>query len=92
MEAQGAFSPATAYTTGPGDGAPWHKPRVKASLSRISAAPTAEAAHAQAVTEQVVLLHSIRQILVWSLILIPALLTAIGVVVLVLGQPAAPAY
>lgn len=87
QNAAGAFAPSAPDSNAFTDGPPWHTDIVQASLGRISSAPTLEAAHVQAATEQVVLLHSIRRILVWTLILLPVILTAIGIIVLVLGQP-----
>lgn len=85
-----AWAPTTAATTSPGDGVPWHTREVKRSLKRISDAPNLDAAQAQALTEQVILLHSIRRILIWTLVLVPVILTALGIILLVSGQAADP--
>ncbi|RKT49270.1 hypothetical protein [Saccharothrix australiensis] len=72
-----AFDPSTSKaTTGP----TWHSDYVKASLHRIRSSSVDQAV-AQAMTEQVVLLHSIRRILVWTLIIVPTVVVALGVVV-----------
>lgn len=75
---QPAFQPAmSGNDDGPGSGAPWHQPFVKASLHRIRSSATVEAASVQATTEVVVLLHSIRRILIWTAVIIPAALLAV---------------
>jgi hypothetical protein len=84
---QPAFEPATSDNVdGIGSGAPWRQHYVKESLGRVRSAPTVEAAQAQAAIEQVVLLHSIRNLLVWTLIIVPVLLLALGVVFVVIGS------
>lgn len=68
---------------GVGSGPPWRQDFVKASLFRIRSSPTAEAAQAQATTEAVVLLHSIRRLLMWTLVVVPIMLLALGIVLMV---------
>lgn len=85
-----AFQPAKTTIDGLREGPSWSSAFAKKSLKRIEGATTVEAALAQALTEQVILLHSIRRILIWTLVLIPAILTAIGIILLVLGQPQEP--
>jgi len=60
-------------------GPSWQSFPVKASLKRISSAGTIESANAQATTEAVVLLHSIRRTLVWTAVIVPLILVAAGV-------------
>lgn len=74
---QAAFEPTVGRE---GDSGPsWRTYEIKASLKRISAGGTVELAHAQAVTEVVILLHSIRRILMWTAVIIPLVLAAAGV-------------
>lgn len=78
-----------AHTEGVGDGPSWRTSFVKWSLERIEKAATSEAAATQALVEQVVILHSIRRILIWTLVLLPLTLTAIIVILLAAGQSTA---
>ena len=62
-----------------GSGPSWSTDHVKASLTRISTAATADQANTQAVTEAVVLLHSLRRILIWTVVIVPLILVAAGI-------------
>lgn len=76
----GPFQPYISAHDTPSTAPGWKHHAVKASLHRIRHSPTVEDAHAQATTEAVVLLHSIRRVLLWI-----AVLLAILVVVLVIA-------
>lgn len=75
---------------GLGSGPSWRTQDVKRALERIEKAQASDAAATQALVEQVIVLHSIRKTLVWVLVLVPLILTALGVILLVSGQPADP--
>jgi hypothetical protein len=75
---------------GPGNGPSWRTTYVTRAVERIEQAPTVDAAAVQALTEQVVVLHSIRRILIWTLVLVPLILTALGIILLMAGQTADP--
>lgn len=75
-------------TEGVGDGPSWRTQHVKHALQRIEKAPTLDMAATQALTEQVVVLHSIRRILIWTLVLVPLILTALGIILIVSGYAA----
>ena len=68
---------------GPGAGPAWHQPIVEASLRRIDDTTTAEDARVQAAVEQLVVLHSIRRILIWTSVIIPAAVLVLAVILLV---------
>jgi hypothetical protein len=80
---QSAFEPAAPEVTY--SESSWTTDNAKASLKRISSASTVDRANAQAVTEAVVLLHSIRRILMWTAVIIPLLLLAAGIVLMVVA-------
>lgn len=75
---------------GPGNGPSWRAQYAAQSLGRIMKAPTVETVIAQALVEQVVLLHSLRRILIWTLVLVPLIMTAIGIILIASGQAAEP--
>ena len=76
------FEPSKPHASGEiGTGASWKEPAPDSSVARISSRDTWQETHAQALTEVVVLLHSIRRILIWTLVIIP-LIAAIAVGVL----------
>ena len=82
----GPFQPSVSeYHGTPGTGANWKHHFAQASLNRIGNSPSVEDAQAQATTEAVVLLHSIRRILIWTLVIVPVLLVAVGAVVIVMA-------
>ncbi|NUT53670.1 MAG: hypothetical protein HOV94_41235 [Saccharothrix sp.] len=82
----GPFQPYVSdYQGAPGTGPNWNQVFVRASLHRIRHSPTVAEAQAQAATEAVVLLHSIRRILIWTLVIIPAAVLVLAVVLLVAG-------
>lgn len=81
----GPFQPSVSeYQGTPGTGANWTYHAAQASLTRIRNSQSVEEAQAQAATEAVVLLHSIRRILIWTLVIVPVLLVAVGVVLIVM--------
>ncbi|QQQ75713.1 hypothetical protein IOD16_32305 [Saccharothrix sp. 6-C] len=82
----GPFQPfVSVYQGTPGTGANWKHHFAQASLHRIRNSASVEEAQAQATTEAVVLLHSIRRILIWTLVIVPLVLVAVGVVVIVMA-------
>ncbi len=87
----GPFEPYVSKTTGPGTGPSWSEPYAAASLRRIRASATIEEAGVQATTEAVILLHSIRRILMWMLVIIPAIAAALIIVLVAVSESAEPA-
>ncbi|MFD9738082.1 hypothetical protein [Umezawaea sp. NPDC059074] len=83
---QPVFDAEVSPDSGIARGPSWSGYYVKASLARIGNAETPEAVQAQATTEAVVLLHSIRRILMWTAVIIPSLVLALGVILLVVSQ------
>lgn len=75
----GPYQPYVSKETGPGTGPDWSGSYPAASLRRIRASATTEEAGVQATTEAVILLHSIRRILMWMLVIIPV--TAAGLII-----------
>ncbi|MCG8926826.1 hypothetical protein [Lentzea sp. CC55] len=68
----------------------WNNGLPEASLRRIRASATVEEAGVQATTEAVILLHSIRRTLIWTLIIVP--LTVLGLLITIVavgGEPTA---
>lgn len=94
----GAFVPLKPERQGAGLPPDWTTGNVTASLKRIRSAETMGGAQAQATTEAVVLLHSIRRMLLWTLVIIPTILVAFGVTLVVMasqsssGSPTCSAY
>lgn len=80
----GPYSPYVSRRTGPGSGADWLGEFPDASLRRIRASASVEEAGVQATTEMVILLHSIRRILMWMLVIVPvvSLVLLIGLIAL----------
>ncbi|MFD4636650.1 hypothetical protein ACFWN2_05000 [Lentzea sp. NPDC058436] len=72
----GPFQPFVQQATGPGTGPDWKSRLPAASLRRIRASATTEEAGVQATTEAVIVLHSIRRILMWSLVITPGFAAA----------------
>ncbi|MBB5953997.1 hypothetical protein FHS29_000567 [Saccharothrix tamanrassetensis] len=85
-EIEPAFDPFKNPHSGAGTGPAWTTDYVHASIHRIRSSPTVEQAIAQAAVEQVVVLHSIRRLLVWTLVIIPTLALALGIVLVVLDS------
>ncbi|MCC8250220.1 hypothetical protein [Saccharothrix luteola] len=75
----GPFQPYISVHDTPSTDAGWNRHPVKGSLHRIRHSRTVEDAHAQATTEAVVLLHSIRRLLLWIAVLL-AILVALVIV------------
>jgi Na+/alanine symporter len=72
---------------GPGSGPSWQTKYVTDAVQRIESATSVATASVQALAEQVVVLHSIRRILMWTLVLIP--LVAIAIVLIASAATAA---
>jgi hypothetical protein len=87
----GPFQPHVSKETGPGSGPDWTEAYPAASLRRIRAAATIEEAGVQATTEAVILLHSIRRILMWMLVILPAIATAVIIALVAVGDGSGPA-
>ena len=83
---QPVFDAEVSTESGMATGPSWSAYYVKASLTRIGKGETPEAVQAQAITEAVVLLHSIRRILIWTAVIIPSIVLALGVILLVVAQ------
>ncbi len=66
-----------------GPGPDWRVPPAKAALARIASSSDVAQAQAQAAVEQVVVLHSIRRILIWTAVVIPAAVLVLAVILLV---------
>lgn len=64
-------------------GASWLFNPARHSIHRIEQASSVEQAQAQAAVEAVVLLHGIRRILLWTAVVVPAVLLVVGVVLAV---------
>ncbi|MEU7530465.1 hypothetical protein AB0A74_32385 [Saccharothrix sp. NPDC042600] len=89
-DASGGFRPFRSTQSGPCTGPAWDENiYAKASLHRITSSPTVGEAQAQAMTEAVVLLHSLRRLLTWTLIILPLLALALGVTLVVVLDGAA---
>lgn len=82
QDPQGPFAPFVSKRTGPGTGPDWVGVWPEASIRRIKASATVEEAGVQATTEVVILLHSIRRMLMWNLVILP--LVAVGVLIVML--------
>ncbi|WNV84450.1 hypothetical protein [Umezawaea sp. Da 62-37] len=78
-----AFAPVVQSDTGPGSGPSWQQLFADASLNRIRERDTAEATHIQATTEVVIVLHSIRRILLWTAVIIPIVVTTLGLILII---------
>ncbi|MEV1113647.1 hypothetical protein AB0I91_01155 [Actinosynnema sp. NPDC049800] len=76
----GPFQPYISAHETPSTAPTWKHHSVKASLHRIRHSRTVEDAHAQATTEAVVLLHSIRRTLVWIAVLITFVVVVLVIV------------
>ena len=87
----GPFQPYVSKEAGPGTGPSWSEAYPAASLRRIRASATIEEAGVQATTEAVILLHSIRRILMWMLVILPAIATAVIIALVAVGDAAEPA-
>ncbi|SER77038.1 hypothetical protein [Lentzea albida] len=87
----GAFELRVQKERGVGTGPDWSSSYPADSVLRIQAAPTVEEAGVQATTEAVILLHSIRRILMWMLVIIPVLGAAAFITLLVIANAADPA-
>lgn len=88
---EGPFKPYVSKSTGPGTGPDWSEAYPAASLRRIRASATVEEAGVQATTEAVILLHSIRRMLMWTLVIIPIIAIGLGITMIVLSNAAEPA-
>ncbi|MFD5831479.1 hypothetical protein [Lentzea sp. NPDC060358] len=73
---QGPFAPYISRRTGPGTGPDWARMWPSESLRRIRASASVEDAGVQATTEAVILLHSVRRLLMWNLVLLPSFAAA----------------
>jgi hypothetical protein len=87
----GAFELRVQKEKGVGTGPDWSGSYPTDSVRRIQAATTIEEAGVQATTEAVILLHSIRSILMWMLVIIPILGAAAFITLLVIANAAEPA-
>ena len=86
----GPFQPYVSDYPGgtPGTGPTWGHVFVQASLHRIRHTTSVEEAQAQATTEAVVLLHSIRRILIWTAVIVPTVLASLAVLLIVMAPAA----
>lgn len=87
----GPFQPYMPKATGPGFPPDWSGSFPASSLRRIVRSATVEDAGVQATTEAVILLHSIRRILIWMLVIIPMVAAALIITLTVLSDTAEPA-
>lgn len=88
---EGPFKPYVSKATGPGTGPDWSEGYPAESLRRIRASATVEEAGVQATTEAVILLHSIRRMLMWTLVIIPIIAVGLGITMIVLANASEPA-
>ncbi|GHH48830.1 hypothetical protein [Lentzea cavernae] len=68
----------------------WEGSCPAASVRRIRKAATIEEAGVQATTEAVILLHSIRRILMWVLVIIPLVSAALVITLVSVNEAAEP--
>lgn len=87
----GAFELQVQKESGPGTGPDWTGSYPADSLRRVRAAATTEEAGVQATTEAVILLHSIRRILMWMLVIVPTVGAALFIALVVMANTAEPA-
>lgn len=87
----GPFKPFVSKGRGPGSGPAWSEPYPAESLRRIRASATVEEAGVQATTEVVILLHSIRRMLIWTLVIIPLLAAGLVITLIAVSSAAEPA-
>ncbi|HUQ57210.1 hypothetical protein [Lentzea sp.] len=64
----------------------WNNGLPEASLRRIRASATVEEAGVQATTETVILLHSIRRTLIWTLIIFPLAVLGLLIAMVAIGN------
>ncbi|ANZ37446.1 hypothetical protein BBK82_16725 [Lentzea guizhouensis] len=82
---QGPFAPYVSKATGPATGPDWMGSYPAQSLRRIRASATVEEAGVQATTEAVVLLHSIRRMLMWTLVIVPMIAAGLAITMIVVS-------
>lgn len=87
---QGPFKPYVSKETGPGTGPDWSGDYAKESLRRIRASATVEEAGVQATVEVVILLHSIRRMLLWALVIIPLVAVGLWITMVVIASGSEP--
>jgi hypothetical protein len=87
----GPFRPYQPKESGPGTGPDWTGSYPASSLRRIRKSATVEEAGVQATTEVVILLHSIRRMLMWVLVIIPIVAGALLITLVAVSGSAEPA-
>ena len=88
-QSEPAFQPQVSKLRQPGfgGGPDWSTDVALGTLDRIRSSASVEEAHVQATVEVAMLLHSIRRILIWTAVIIPAALVVLGIVLaLALGD------
>ena len=88
QDPQGPFAPYVSKRTGAGTGPDWVRMWPSESLRRIRASATVEEAGVQATTEVVILLHSIRRMLMWTLVILPIVSSVILIAVILVASSA----
>lgn len=83
---QGPFKPYVSKETGPGTGPDWSGSYAKESLRRVRASASVEEAGVQATVEAVILLHSIRRMLLWALVVVPLLAVGLWITMVAIAS------
>lgn len=64
-------------------GPSWETEFARRSLHRINSASTTDEMIAQGIAEGVMVMHSIRRILIWTAVIVPALVAGVAIVLMV---------